>query len=139
MAQNKYADPHTSEAPPEGSSSRQDDASLFDTEKHEQPAILSDSDLSDDSSSEHTQRPRFSLSRSASGRSISRTVSEVRDGIPNQRDLELGEDAQDKEQAADDSDPNLVQWDGPEDPQNPKYWQVKRKWAAVVCGMHPLP
>jgi hypothetical protein len=28
-------------------------------------------------------------------------------------------------------DPNLVTWDGPDDPANPKNWSVKRKWAAT--------
>lgn len=29
---------------------------------------------------------------------------------------------------------NLVTWDGPNDPRNPKNWPSKRKWAAVFCG-----
>ncbi|KAI9709156.1 MAG: hypothetical protein M1828_002547 [Chrysothrix sp. TS-e1954] len=29
------------------------------------------------------------------------------------------------------ADPNLVTWDGPDDPDNPKNWSSKRKWAAV--------
>jgi hypothetical protein len=28
-------------------------------------------------------------------------------------------------------DPNLVTWDGPDDPTNPKNWSMKRKWAAT--------
>jgi hypothetical protein len=28
-------------------------------------------------------------------------------------------------------DPNLVTWDGPDDPMNPKNWSIKRKWAAT--------
>lgn len=28
-------------------------------------------------------------------------------------------------------DPNLVTWDGPDDPENPKNWSTKRKWAAT--------
>jgi hypothetical protein len=28
-------------------------------------------------------------------------------------------------------DPNLVTWDGPDDPTNPKNWSIKRKWAAT--------
>ena len=30
-----------------------------------------------------------------------------------------------------DKDPNLVSWEGPDDPQNPKNWSAKRKWAAT--------
>ncbi|KAK5124307.1 hypothetical protein LTR85_002010 [Meristemomyces frigidus] len=29
------------------------------------------------------------------------------------------------------SDPNLVTWNGPDDPENPKNWTTKRKWAAT--------
>lgn len=29
-------------------------------------------------------------------------------------------------------DPNLVTWDGPDDPANPKNWSTKRKWAATL-------
>ncbi|KAI7278046.1 MFS multidrug transporter-like protein [Hortaea werneckii] len=29
-------------------------------------------------------------------------------------------------------DPNLVTWDGPDDPENPKNWSTKRKWAATL-------
>lgn len=29
-------------------------------------------------------------------------------------------------------DPNMVSWEGPDDPENPKNWPNKRKWAAVL-------
>lgn len=29
-------------------------------------------------------------------------------------------------------DPNLVTWEGPNDPENPKNWPFKRKWAATI-------
>lgn len=29
-------------------------------------------------------------------------------------------------------DPNLVTWDGPDDPKNPKNWSQRRKWAATL-------
>lgn len=31
-------------------------------------------------------------------------------------------------------DENLVAWDGSDDPENPKNWLLKKKWAAVVTG-----
>lgn len=31
-------------------------------------------------------------------------------------------------------DPNLVSWKGQEDPENPKNWPLKRKWAATLVG-----
>ena len=30
------------------------------------------------------------------------------------------------------TDTNQVSWDGPEDPENPKNWSFKRKWAATI-------
>ncbi|KNG91035.1 hypothetical protein ANOM_000758 [Aspergillus nomiae NRRL 13137] len=30
------------------------------------------------------------------------------------------------------TDPNLVTWDGPDDPQNPKNWPARRKWMVFV-------
>ena len=29
-------------------------------------------------------------------------------------------------------DPNLVGWDGPKDPANPKYWPIKEKWTVTI-------
>lgn len=36
-------------------------------------------------------------------------------------------------------DPNLVTWEGPDDPENPKNWPLNRKWAATLVGMILLP
>jgi hypothetical protein len=33
--------------------------------------------------------------------------------------------------------PNLVTWDGPDDPENPKNWTSRRKWAATIIGRAP--
>lgn len=29
-------------------------------------------------------------------------------------------------------DPNLVTWDGPDDPENPRNWSTRKKWAATL-------
>lgn len=101
------------------------------------------------SSSTHSTTPsRARPSRSASlarASGISRTVSEVRDGIPNQRELDDVEGGQHGEKAHDEKDTgeeaevdeNLVTWEGPDDPANPKNWPIKTKWAAVITGMLP--
>ena len=116
----------------------------LDHEKHEHPATMSDSDESS-SSGHEPQQSRHSLSRTTSavsGRSIARIASEVRDGFSNQRDLELGgceaENADSPgpggSQGKENKDPNLVTWDGADDPENPKAWAANRKWAAVLSG-----
>ncbi|KAK1244783.1 hypothetical protein MKX08_004412 [Trichoderma sp. CBMAI-0020] len=99
-------------------------ASSMDHEKHEYSATLSDSDNSSTIDASEQSPP---------GVSISRTVSEVRDGIANQRDLERGDDAIEKTPTVRIDDPNVVKWTGPDDPENPKNWLLKRKWAAVFC------
>ncbi|KAI6093654.1 MFS general substrate transporter [Hypoxylon rubiginosum] len=67
---------------------------------------------------------------------LSRTISEVRDGIESRRDLdlELGSPVEEKKSTTTENptDPNLVTWDGPDDPENPKNWQLSRKYGAVV-------
>lgn len=76
----------------------------------------------------------------------------MRDGIFNVRDVEIDEQDGDLEAggggdkkepygdtAAADSepDPNLVQWNGPDDPENPKNWKGSSKWAAMgVISMY---
>ncbi|KAL8826636.1 MAG: hypothetical protein Q9170_007324 [Blastenia crenularia] len=57
---------------------------------------------------------------------------EVRNGVPNVRDLEAPLEKKHSAKSAKTKDPNLVTWDGPDDPQNPKNWSTKRRWAATI-------
>ncbi|RFU29474.1 hypothetical protein B7463_g6870, partial [Scytalidium lignicola] len=65
-------------------------------------------------------------------------VSEVHGGIENQRDMDLEPGRARRlekirsTRSARERDPNLVLWDGPEDPANPKNWTFRHKWAAVL-------
>ncbi|PYI03436.1 MFS general substrate transporter [Aspergillus sclerotiicarbonarius CBS 121057] len=65
-------------------------------------------------------------------------VFEVRGGVVNERDRDLEAAASGLEKSrtarSDKSrtDPKLVKWNGPDDPENPKNWPMKRKWAAVL-------
>jgi len=64
-------------------------------------------------------------------------VPEVKDGIEDQRDLEAGPDLEKSKTARSRRsvrDPNLVSWDGTDDPKNPKNWSHKHKWAATLVG-----
>jgi hypothetical protein len=69
------------------------------------------------------------------GRTVSRTYSEVYDGIRSIHDVEIGAEIEKEE--PDPTDPNLVTW-GPDDPGNPKAWTFKKKWGAVVIGSLPF-
>lgn len=37
-----------------------------------------------------------------------------------------------KEEAVDSGDPNVVFWDGPDDPHNPMNWPEKKKWLNIA-------
>ncbi|KAI0141116.1 MFS general substrate transporter [Hypoxylon sp. NC0597] len=89
-----------------------------------------------ETASTFSYRERIDTPEQPSSRVISRAVSEVRDGIESRRDLDL-EQGQPEEKtgiasiASNPSDPNLVSWAGPEDPENPKNWAFSKKWGAV--------
>lgn len=131
------ADPEKSGPPPAPVQRHGEDG--YDPEKHERPATLSSSSDDDDDASSRAGR---SLTRAASAMSrtsgLSRTVSEVRDGMLNQRDLEIGEESEEsgqrKEEQQAPSDPNLVKWEGPDDKENPKNWSLNKKWLDVLLG-----
>ncbi|KAF2202184.1 putative MFS multidrug transporter [Delitschia confertaspora ATCC 74209] len=63
-------------------------------------------------------------------------VAENRMGIPDERDVETPRPELEKRRSLRSirsrNDPNLVTWDGPDDPANPKNWSMKRKWAATL-------
>ncbi|KAG4413602.1 hypothetical protein IFR04_013268 [Cadophora malorum] len=62
-------------------------------------------------------------------------VPEVRDGIEDQRDVEAGpalEKSRTTKSTRSARDPNLVSWEGAEDPKNPKNWSMSHKWAATL-------
>jgi hypothetical protein len=67
---------------------------------------------------------------------LSDAESEVQYGIPNERDFRSGgeEDGDLEKMRTGRSlrrDPTVIDWDSADDPQNPKNWTMKRKWAAT--------
>ena len=62
-------------------------------------------------------------------------------GPPSDKDLEAGQLEKAKTSNSKRSkmkDPNLVRWKGLEDPENPKNWPLRRKWAATLVGKSNL-
>ncbi|PNY24009.1 transporter [Tolypocladium capitatum] len=111
-------------------------APALDAGRHEEPAALTGSGGSGDGSSDHGQRggPLARVGSTGPEWLPSRTVSEVGGGIQDQRDIELArEKGVENPTTADPEDPDLVSWDEPDDPQNPRCWPINRKWAAVLC------
>lgn len=49
-----------------------------------------------------------------------------------EKDVEKGGAEATAEEAEEPRDPNLVDWDGPEDPANPYNWPAKKKWANIA-------
>ncbi|KAG6289909.1 hypothetical protein E4U09_004695 [Claviceps aff. purpurea] len=103
------------------------------------PATFFDNSSSSVPKTDLQRDPVMALSKVASARSERSLVSEVRDGVLNQRDLERGGGHGGHEKnglTREDNtswNPDLVEWDGPDDPQRPTSWAVRRKWAAVLC------
>ncbi|KAG6279683.1 hypothetical protein E4U47_002871 [Claviceps purpurea] len=103
------------------------------------PATFFDNASSSVPETDLQRDPVMALSKVASARPERSLVSEVGDGVLNQRDLERGGEHGGHEKngvAREDNtswDPDLVEWDGPDDPQRPTSWAVRRKWAAVLC------
>ncbi|KAI9875243.1 MAG: hypothetical protein M1830_008712 [Pleopsidium flavum] len=60
-------------------------------------------------------------------------VDEERMGVVNERDMEAARTPLEKRQTTRSvKDPNLVAWNGPDDPENPKNWTMRNKWAATI-------
>ena len=51
--------------------------------------------------------------------------------LKRQRDLEEGSTSVEFDEPTD-NDPNIVNWDGPDDPANPQNWSMKKKTVTVV-------
>ncbi|KAI2629887.1 MFS general substrate transporter [Hypoxylon sp. NC1633] len=94
-----------------------------------------DTNSSSDTASTYTQQEDINVIERPSSRALSRTVSEVRDGIEYRRDLDLEHGQQGEEEKAPvdaAADPDLVTWTGPDDLENPKNWAFSKKWGAVA-------
>jgi len=97
----------------------------------------------DDAGSSHSSpssRSSFSTEGLHGQPVLTRTISEVRDGIETRHDVEIGGAPLEKEATQRSiRDPDLVTWDGPNDPKNPKLWAFKKKWAAISIGKRANP
>ncbi|EXL70539.1 hypothetical protein FOPG_13659 [Fusarium oxysporum f. sp. conglutinans race 2 54008] len=68
-------------------------------------------------------------------------MSEVRDVNAVKQELDAlergekpsGDEVRPDQKSEQQVDENLVTWDTPEDPKNPKNWTIKKKWTALIC------
>ncbi|PHH85047.1 hypothetical protein CDD83_985 [Cordyceps sp. RAO-2017] len=103
-------------------------------EEHEKPASLADWEAGSDDAPAHGDSRRC-VGSVRSGKTLSRSVSEVGNGIQNQRDpCFVREEGLARADSPGSRDATQVQWDGPGDPANPKCWPIKGKWSAVFCA-----
>jgi DHA1 family multidrug resistance protein-like MFS transporter len=65
---------------------------------------------------------------------------EVIEGSGDDTDLERGDQSSDEEKAeqlrrkgSKHRDPNLIEWDGPDDPENPMNWPASKKWIVTIA------
>jgi hypothetical protein len=101
-------------------------------EHEEQEEVISDGS-SDDTGITEKEEEALDLEQGSS----EDIVSEVRDGIEDERDVEANprlEKSKTSKSGRSTRDPNLVGWEGPDDPENPKNWANRRKWAATFVG-----
>ncbi|MCJ1274476.1 hypothetical protein MMC21_002272 [Puttea exsequens] len=86
-----------------------------------------DDDASDES--EEPEKVRHEGDQNAREHGLE-AVGEVRMGVRDERDI--GVDLGKKQSTRSIKDPNLISWEGPEDPANPKNWSFNKKWAATI-------
>jgi hypothetical protein len=55
----------------------------------------------------------------------------VDEDLKRERDLEEGSTSVEFDEPVD-NDPNIVNWDGPDDPANPQNWSIKKKTITVM-------
>lgn len=95
----------------------------------EKPGSPTD-DTSSSSGSISEDEVRLGRSRSSGRPEVTRAFSHVRDGIESRHDVEAALPLEKQPTPRHLADPNLVTWNT-EDPENPKTWETRQKWAAV--------
>lgn len=96
----------------------------------EKPGSPTDDDTSSSSGSISEDEVRLGRSRSSGRPEVTRAFSHVRDGIESRHDVEAALPREKQPTPRHLADPNLVTWNT-EDPENPKTWETRQKWAAV--------
>lgn len=100
-------------------------------ERHETESTQHASDSEDGLEAEEEKDADEKIKRpSRAARRASHVSDEMFMGIPDERDIDL-ESSPPLEKKVTTKDPNLVTFDGPEDPANPKNWTFKKRWAAT--------
>ena len=87
---------------------------------------------------DHSKSEATSLSETTVASDSAPAITEKQDGHSTERDLEAARlpaanTDNDSENAPKEADPNLVTWDGPQDPANPKNWPTKTKWTYTIA------
>lgn len=96
----------------------------------EKPGLPTDHDSSSSSGSMSEDEVRLGRSSHSGRPEVVRAISHVRDGIESRHDVEAALPLEKHPTPRHLADPNLVTWNT-EDPENPKTWETRQKWAAV--------
>ena len=59
-------------------------------------------------------------------------ITSTTDHSSSQKSAQLGIDVEKATGNEPDKDDNVVDWDGPQDPQNPQNWRKTKKWTIII-------
>ena len=105
--------------------------------RHYGPYLQPD-EMADTAAASDSEKASYGPRENSSGNQNGRVVTDARPaqiGDDNQamRDVEKAEEEQTEiPKSRDQMDPNIVDWDGPEDPHNPMNWTITKKWVVTI-------
>ena len=107
-----------------------DNISTYHTDEHHRTPP---NDQATDTASDYSEKAREEDDEDARNAGVD-MVREMQGGFPVTRDLESGRIEKEKstKSSRPSRDPYLVSWDSSNDPENPKNWTIRRKWAATI-------
>lgn len=97
-------------------------------EKNTLKEVVVMTEATDTTPSEHGQRPastKSSVTETCRSHEEQQQAGDVEKALPQEKETAVSQDPDDK-------DPNVVDWDGPDDPARPLNWTTRKKYANVL-------
>ena len=104
---------------------------------HYEPSLQPD-EMAETTAEDDSERILHGLRNDSSGNQNGHVVSDASPSMIGNdgqaiRDVEMAEEKQGKiPNSQEKIDPNIVDWDGPDDPRNPMNWTVTKKWVVTI-------
>ncbi|KAI4111174.1 MAG: hypothetical protein LQ345_006856 [Seirophora villosa] len=99
---------------------------------HGQDSVVHEPEENEESEGSEFSQPVTKEENQDFAEDLSGKTTGVGNRVPSMRDVEAPLEKRSSAKSVKARDPNLVTWDGPDDPENPKNWSTKRRWAATV-------